>query len=180
MRRPTDAGVNVGPPDVSLSGRVPSQAEVSSGVHTITGVPTSITAFVGRVPKAPVNDAGKVEAGTVTSQADFDNNYGGLTSGFPLTYAVADFFLNGGSIAIIAPLTAAADTPTDVEYGAAFDLLKDVDIFNILCIPPNKQGVDTPSSAWVTAAGLCKDRRAFLLVDRASRGGPPAASRAAP
>ena len=30
--------------------------EVSSGVHTITGVATSITAFIGRAQRGPTND----------------------------------------------------------------------------------------------------------------------------
>ena len=30
--------------------------EIPSGVHTIIGVPTSITAFIGRAPIGPVNE----------------------------------------------------------------------------------------------------------------------------
>lgn len=70
--------------------------EVPSGSHTITGVPTAITAFIGRAPRGPVD-----EALTVTSMGNFEQMFGELTFDFPLTYAVKDFFQNGGSEAII-------------------------------------------------------------------------------
>jgi phage tail sheath protein FI len=70
--------------------------EIPSGVRTITGVATSITAFVGRTASGPAN-----EATTITSYSDFERQFGGLQEDFPLSYAVRDFFLNGGSTAII-------------------------------------------------------------------------------
>lgn len=70
--------------------------EIPSGSHTITGVPTAITAFIGRAPKGPVDDAI-----TVTSMGNFEQMFGELAFDFPLTYAVKDFFQNGGSEAII-------------------------------------------------------------------------------
>jgi phage tail sheath protein FI len=134
--------------------------EVPSGVHTITGVPTSINAFIGRVPTGPTD-----AANTVTSQADFDNLYGGLTRDYPLTYAVADFFLNGGSTAIIVPLAPAGADPVLTDFDPCWKMLDDVDLFNILCIPPNKHLTDTLASVWPVAAAYCVKRRAFLLVD---------------
>src|SRR5215469_7049534 len=82
--------------------------EVSSGVHTITGVATSITAFLGRASRGPVN-----EATTVTSQADFERNFGPLDRKYSMTYAVNDFFQNGGSQGVIVRLykTPAAGAP---------------------------------------------------------------------
>jgi phage tail sheath protein FI len=77
--------------------------ELSSGVHTITGVATSITAFLGRASRGPLN-----QATTVTSQADFQRNFGSLNRKFPMTYAVNDFFQNGGSQAVIVRLFKAA------------------------------------------------------------------------
>ncbi len=70
--------------------------ELPSGNHTIVGVPTAITAFVGRAPKGPVD-----QAHTVTSFGDFEKFFGALNYDYPLTYAIKDFFLNGGSQAII-------------------------------------------------------------------------------
>src|SRR5206468_4029350 len=73
--------------------------EIPSGVRTITGVATSITAFIGRALRGPTN-----QAVTINSYADFERIYGGLWIGSTLGYAVRDFYLNGGSQAIIVRL----------------------------------------------------------------------------
>lgn len=73
--------------------------EVPSGVRTITGVATSITAFVGRAARG-VTDFPV----TVTSFGDFERAYGGLWKDSTLGFAVRDFFLNGGSTAVIVRL----------------------------------------------------------------------------
>jgi uncharacterized protein len=80
--------------------------EIPSGVRTITGVATSITAFVGRTLTGPAsdNDDKNNRAVTINSYADFERIYGGLWSGSTLGYAVRDFFLNGGNQAIIVRL----------------------------------------------------------------------------
>jgi uncharacterized protein len=73
--------------------------EIPSGVHTITGVATSITAFLGKALRGPTD-----EPVTITSFADFERIFGGLHRDFTLGYAVRDFFVNGGSQAIIVRL----------------------------------------------------------------------------
>ncbi|MEO8576214.1 MAG: phage tail sheath subtilisin-like domain-containing protein [Gemmatimonadales bacterium] len=78
--------------------------EVPSGVRTITGVATSITAFLGRTPRGPVNGAV-----VITSFGDFERTFGGLAANYPLTYAVRDFYQNGGSTAVIVRLFSPAD-----------------------------------------------------------------------
>jgi phage tail sheath protein FI len=70
--------------------------EIPSGVHTITGVATSITAFVGRALRGPVG-----KQTLITSYADYERRFGGLWQESPMSFAVQDFFLNGGSQAII-------------------------------------------------------------------------------
>src|SRR3954451_4977199 len=73
--------------------------EVPSGVRTITGVATSIAAFVGRTARGTT--AGPV---TVTSFGEFERSFGGLWKGSALGFAVRDFFLNGGGTAVIVRL----------------------------------------------------------------------------
>jgi uncharacterized protein len=73
--------------------------EIPSGVRTITGVATSITAFIGRAKRGPVN-----EAKTINSFADYERIFGGLDLNSSMSFAVRDFFLNGGSQAIIVRL----------------------------------------------------------------------------
>jgi phage tail sheath protein FI len=70
--------------------------EIPSGVRPITGVATSITAFVGRALRGPVDDAV-----TITSYGDFERIYGGLWLESSLGYAVRDFYRHGGSTAIV-------------------------------------------------------------------------------
>src|SRR5216683_2995573 len=73
--------------------------EIPSGVRTITGVATSITAFIGRAISGPIN-----EPTTINSFGDFERSFGGLQPDYPMSYAVRDFYLNGGSTAIIVRL----------------------------------------------------------------------------
>jgi phage tail sheath protein FI len=70
--------------------------EVPSGVRTIVGVPTAITAFVGRARRGPVDEPRRI-----SSQADFQRIYGGLWSDSMVSYAVDQYYQNGGSEAII-------------------------------------------------------------------------------
>jgi phage tail sheath protein FI len=70
--------------------------EIENGGHAIPGVPTSITAFVGRALRGPVDKARKV-----TSYEDFRRAYGDLWAESALAYAVRDFYRHGGSTAVI-------------------------------------------------------------------------------
>jgi phage tail sheath protein FI len=70
--------------------------EIPSGQQTIGGVATSITAFVGRTYRGPVN-----QATSIFSFADFQRVFGGVSNGYPLSFAVRDFFQNGGSQGIV-------------------------------------------------------------------------------
>jgi Bacteriophage tail sheath protein len=90
--------------------------EIPSGVRTITGVATSITAFLGRAPRGTTN-----EPTTINSFGDFERQFGGLDVNCPLSYAVRDFYLNGGSQAIIVRLekNSAKAKNNDVKLEAA-------------------------------------------------------------
>ena len=73
--------------------------EIPSGVRTIIGVATSITAFIGRALRGPTD-----EPVVINSFGDFEREFGGLWVDSSLGYAVRDFYLNGGSQAIIVRL----------------------------------------------------------------------------
>jgi len=73
--------------------------ELPGGVHTITGVATSIAAFVGWAPKGRTDQATKV-----LSFSEYERQFGGLSSGNFLGYAVNQFFDNGGQQAYIVRL----------------------------------------------------------------------------
>ena len=73
--------------------------EISSGVRTITGVATSITAFLGAALRGPTD-----RPITITSFGDFERVFGGLHRDMTLGYAVRDFFINGGGQGVIVRL----------------------------------------------------------------------------
>lgn len=66
--------------------------ELPSSLHPITGVATSVTAFVGSAPQGPVNSPQQL-----SSWGDFQRIFGGLASSSAMSYAVFQFFQNGGS-----------------------------------------------------------------------------------
>jgi phage tail sheath protein FI len=83
--------------------------EIPSGVRTITGVATSIAAFIGWARKGPTD-----AAGLVLSWADYERQYGGLDARGRLGYAVSQFFANGGQQAYIVRLVATPPPPPPV------------------------------------------------------------------
>jgi phage tail sheath protein FI len=92
--------------------------EISSGVHTIIGVATSITAFIGRALRGPTD--GPV---IVNGFGDFERTFGALHANYPMGYSVRDFFMNGGSQAVIVrlfhdPAVSAAQAVADAAVGA--------------------------------------------------------------
>jgi hypothetical protein len=155
--------------------------------HIINGVPTSITAFMGRSLTGPAGTAvdGPV---TVSSFAEFERIFGGLSGESPMSYAVRDFFLNGGSTALIVRLIepnasktaggeagiAKLSVETYIDDGIA--ALEKVDLFNLLCIPPDsfnpeapEEEKDTDNSVYLALAVYCVKRRAMLILDPPSR-----------
>ncbi|MFB2894819.1 phage tail sheath C-terminal domain-containing protein [Aerosakkonemataceae cyanobacterium BLCC-F50] len=100
--------------------------EIPSGVRTITGVATSITAFIGRTLRGLEN-----EPTIINNFSDFERMFGGLNVDYPLSYAVRDFYLNGGSQAIIVRLFNDGTLKKKKEAGeiaekAANDVLKPI------------------------------------------------------
>jgi phage tail sheath protein FI len=66
--------------------------EVPSGVRPITAVATSTAAFIGTFRKGLLDKAVRL-----LSISDFEREYGGLERSSEASYAVQQFFLNGGS-----------------------------------------------------------------------------------
>ncbi len=146
--------------------------EQPGGVHTIPGVATSITAFVGRARRGPVESPI-----AINSFADFESRFGRLWKESALAFAVRDFFLNGGREALIVRLRRPDGGPLRKSdfIGAGKEktnkglyALNKADLFNLLCIPGYKEtglGVDVDKEVISTAAKYCEVRRAMLLLD---------------
>jgi Bacteriophage tail sheath protein len=73
--------------------------EVMSVGRAISGVPTSITAFVGRTRRGPVN-----EPTIIRSYFDYDGRFGGSWRDSTTRFSVRDFFDNDGEKAVIVRL----------------------------------------------------------------------------
>ncbi|MET9245928.1 phage tail sheath C-terminal domain-containing protein [Nonomuraea sp. NPDC003709] len=83
--------------------------EIESAVRPIVGVDTSVAAFVGLALEGPRTPT------TINSWTEYDSTFGGLWTGSELSYAVYQFFLNGGAKAIVVRVGA------DTQY-ATIDL----------------------------------------------------------
>ncbi len=92
--------------------------EIPSGVRTITGVSTSITAFVGYAPSGPLDVAVRV-----LSQGDYDRIFGGVHRDSAMSYAVQHFFANGGTNALIVRTATGAAPASVVLENAAGPVL---------------------------------------------------------
>lgn len=140
--------------------------ENPNGPRTISGVSTSNTAFVGFFTRGPMNEPVRI-----TSFSDFERRFGGLDARSEASYAIQQYYLNGGSIALVvrvaerAPGVVEGDVPDGDALIAGMETLDKIS-FNILSLPAaanlDNAGMDTVYSA---AEAFCEARRAFLIVD---------------
>lgn len=148
--------------------------------RTISGVSTFVTAFIGRALRGKVNDPVRIR-----SFAEYELEFGGLWVESMLGYAVHQYFLNGGSEALIVRVGDGADgcaiTDEDITGSgleadqAGLWALEKADLFNILCIPPLTHTKDIdPAATLLPALAYCRARRAMLIVDPPSRWNLPA------
>ncbi len=155
--------------------------EVPSGVHTIAGVSTSVTAFLGTAPQGPVNKAIRL-----SSFSDYERVFGGLADDSELGFAVRQFFVNGGMDAWVVRVDKSSSLEQGMETADGADAvyasfignralrqglyaLEDVDLFNLLCLP-----AVTHRGVLADAVAYCEERRAFLIVDTSPTAVDPA------
>src|SRR5688572_266271 len=91
--------------------------EIPSGVRTLTGVATSITAFAGWAPRGPID-----KAQLVLNWQDYERMFGGLHKDSYLGYAVNQFFANGGSQAYIIRLVGSGALPSTITIDAVLEV----------------------------------------------------------
>jgi len=80
--------------------------EVPSGVRTITGVATSVTAFIGYFSRGALGEPKRL-----FNPGDFERELGGLRRDSEAAYAIDQFFLNGGTEAWVVRTAEAAHLP---------------------------------------------------------------------
>lgn len=84
--------------------------ELPSGTRTISGVSTSLTAFVGRALCGPVNEPTRI-----FSFDEYERQFGGLWVKSPMSQAVRHFFQNGGGDALIVRVVNAGTSTESAE-----------------------------------------------------------------
>ena len=77
--------------------------EVPSGARAIVGVPTAVAAFVGRAAQGQVD-----EPRVLNNWGDFERQLGGLWTLSAMSYAVQQFFANGGGRCVVVRCAPAA------------------------------------------------------------------------
>jgi hypothetical protein len=134
--------------------------ELPSAVHPITGVATSIGAFVGYTARGIDQRAEQI-----FSFSDYERLFGGLASNSELSYAVQQFFANGGTQAYVVRVPCIGAVQAAVVFGgmtftalssgswANGELLIDVD-YNNLYEPLAGSVVLTKGSPTVTGSGF--------------------------
>ena len=146
---------------------------------TIDIVSGSVAAFVGHTLAGPIN---RVVA--VRSYLEYANSFGGLAASSEVSYAVLQFFRNGGEQALIVRVPEDDTGLPGLEalggrersYPVGLSCLESNDEFSLLCVPdvtrPREPGGSVPqfriermAEFWRTAMDLCRRKRAMLLVD---------------
>jgi hypothetical protein len=85
--------------------------ELPSPVHTIAGVATSITAYVGYTSRGIDNRAERI-----LSFSDFERQFGGIDAQSEVSYAVQQFFANGGAQAYVVRVPHTGATGATVTF----------------------------------------------------------------
>src|SRR5258705_2648626 len=85
----------------------PAGAPAAAAPAPIAPLPTAVTAFIGRTLKGPLDTPT-----VISSFADYQQHFGGLWQPAPLSYAVEQFFDNGGQQAIIVRVANGARPPS--------------------------------------------------------------------
>jgi phage tail sheath protein FI len=133
----------------------------------ITGVPTSIAAFVGATSRGPTNIPT-----VVTSAAAFERSFGALSASYEMGYVIRLFFANGGDHAVIVRVKGEGRSKPQLDHligsrtkKIGLYALEKQDRFNLLCLPPVDAGGDTSWDLYQAALAYCRERKAMLLID---------------
>jgi hypothetical protein len=91
--------------------------ELPSSVRTIIGVPTSVTAFVGAAERGKTDQVTHID-----SWGDFERAFGGLSASSALSYAVYQFYQNGGASAEIVRVAGSNAAASSLDLGSNLKL----------------------------------------------------------
>ena len=157
----------------------PGRTVEETASRAIAPAASGVTAFVGHTLEGPVNRVVPVSA-----YMDYAKTFGGPAASSELSYAVLQFFRNGGEKALIVrvPELDTGLPGLDMVAGRASSFpmglrcLEDDAEFELLCVPdctrPREPGGtvsefrhDAMAELWGQAMDLCRRKRALLIVD---------------
>lgn len=137
--------------------------QILGGLRTITGVSTSNTAFIGHFRRGSMNMPVRI-----TNFVDFKRKFGGLDPSCETSYAIKQYFDNGGRVAFVVRSASGAISLAGSSTGKtgiyALDKIKH-DIFNIMCIPDAAELTSGYEKLMLKASDYCAEKRAFLIID---------------
>jgi len=145
--------------------------ELPSGVHTITGVSTAVTAFLGYFSQGPMNQATQI-----FSPADLERTFGSLVANSEAGYGIQQFFANGGAeawvVRVAAAPTAGSTTPAAPESAGIVieEAPSGTGVLQVTAASPGSWGNNVRLA--VDPAGTAAFNLTVTLVDSSS---PPAA-----
>lgn len=131
--------------------------ELPSGVHTITGVSTAVTAFLGYFAQGPMNQAMQI-----FSVADLERNFGSLIPNSEAGYGVRQFFANGGAEAWVVRVAGAPPpgSSSPAPPGAATTQIPDTSGTNVMTVTaagPGSSGIAPSPGSWGNSVRLAVD-----------------------
>lgn len=134
--------------------------ELPSQPNSIVPATTAVAAFVDAFEQGPIDTPTPV-----TSFRDFTASFGTVTPASKASYGIRQFFLNGGSNAVVVRTGKVPRDAAGPIDSASLDALAKVR-FDLLCLPAMS---DLTLSAWLEtyalAVNLCEQQHAFFIAD---------------
>ncbi|HEY3057570.1 MAG TPA: phage tail sheath C-terminal domain-containing protein [Chloroflexota bacterium] len=137
--------------------------EVPSGVRTIASVTTADTAFVDCFRRGPMNRAVRI-----TSLADFQRGFGGLDPTSEASYAIQQYFLNGGGVAWVVRVSR---DPQPIA--ASFTLRGGSPLQNTLSVQAANPGIWGNALQVAAVPGSAPDRFNLVVREVVTANGQP-------
>lgn len=151
----------------------------TTGTRAVAPASTGATAFVGHTLEGPINRVVPVKSFT-----EYSKTFGGLAASSEVSYAVLQFFRNGGEKALIVRvpeldtglpdlgMVSGASSSVPIGLGC----LNADDEFELLCVPdttrPREPGgslsefpMEEMVELWRAAIALCRRKRALFILD---------------
>jgi phage tail sheath protein FI len=123
-----------------------------------------------RLTIVPQGGGGDNLLSSATAPGALVNDLWNVVPGTMFTSNVKFYTLGAGGLGVGRQTAVATgsdgNAPLAPDYAAAYDIVdREIDLFNLLILPPNASSLITPQSLYGVASTFCQRRRAFLVMD---------------